>query len=117
MEVADRRRRSARRFAMVAGIGAALSVPAPARCEETMANLLSAWRSWLPHQFRTADPYALPIAAGAPPFAAPVDASNLFALDVLGTERPWRAGLACDEERRRLGDPGALVRIEIAVRF
>lgn len=116
MEVAGRRRRRrAWALAMAAGI-AALCAPVPARSAD-IANVLSGWRSWLPRQFRTADPYALPIAEGAPPFAAPVNTSNLFALDVLGTERPWRAGVACDEERRRLGDPGALIRIEIAVRF
>ena len=118
MEVAGRRRRRrARGLVMAAGIGAALCAPVPARSEDTIATVLAGWRSWLPGQLRTADPYALPIAQGALPFAAPVDASNLFALDVLGAERAWRAGVACDEERRRLGDPGALIRIEIAVRF
>lgn len=117
MDVAGRSKRRAGRIAMAAAT-AVLCAPLPARADDALTALLFGWRALLPRQLRAADPYAPPVALdGELPFAAPVGRSNLFEVDLLGVDHRWRAGFACDEEQRHLSDPGALVRIQVAVRF
>ena len=129
MDVARRLERRTRRFtvalvlAALLGAGSAIAAgPEDERVTRAPATrwlhaVLFGWRELLPRRLRAEVPADV-MARAALPFAAPVEANPLAAMELFGHGRSrWTAGVACDEEQRHFSTPTPLVRIAVALRF